>query len=59
MALQELEPSPIESPEDDEKQLPDLPPPTLNKSSTLGLSGSGHNSVYYCKLDEERLQDKS
>ena len=46
ISLQQLEPSPIESPSSDaapEKQLPDLPPP-----HSLGLSGSGHGVAYYC-----------
>lgn len=48
ISLQQLEPSPIESPLDLEKQLPDLPTPgPISRSSTLGLSGSGHGSVYY------------
>ncbi|TVY28525.1 hypothetical protein LHYA1_G001938 [Lachnellula hyalina] len=44
--LQQLEPSPIESPSSDagpEKQLPDLPSPP----HSLGLSGSGHGVAYY------------
>jgi hypothetical protein len=52
ISLQQLDPSPIESPEYElNKQLPDLPaasPPA--RSSTLGLSGSGHSSVYYRTL---------
>lgn len=48
--LQELEPSPIHSPEDEEKQLPDQPVPThRNTSSSLGLSSSVHSSAYYCE----------
>ena len=51
-SLQQLDPSPIESPEEDlEKQLGDSPrsvsPP---KTTHLGLSGSGqHGTTYYCK----------
>jgi hypothetical protein len=47
LSLQQLEPSPIESPFESEKQLPDLPPQPLARSSTLGLSGSGYGAVYY------------
>ncbi|EHL00709.1 hypothetical protein M7I_3340 [Glarea lozoyensis 74030] len=49
-SLQQLDPSPIESPEEDlEKQLGELPrsvsPP---KTTHLGLSGSGqHGTTYY------------
>jgi hypothetical protein len=54
--LQQIEPSPIESPIDP-KDFPELPPPaTAPKSSVLGLSGSGHGAVYYCmplKADEK------
>jgi len=47
-SLQQLEPSPVESPLDTDKQLPDAPEPApLARSSTLGLSGSGHGAVYY------------
>jgi hypothetical protein len=50
ISLQQLDPSPIESPEDLDKQLPDLPSPSyLSKPSTLGLSGAGHSSLYYRK----------
>jgi hypothetical protein len=50
ISLQQLDPSPIESPEDLDKQLPDLPSPShLSRPSTLGLSGAGHSSVYYRK----------
>jgi hypothetical protein len=50
ISLQQLDPSPIESPEYElDKQLPELPVPSPPpRSSTLGLSGSGHSSVYYC-----------
>ena len=54
ISLQQLDPSPISSPEYNvDKQLPDLPTPQPpSRSSTLGLSGSGsgHSSVYYCKF---------
>lgn len=50
ISLQQLEPSPVESPLDLEKQLPDIPPPTPpSRPFGLGLSGSGHGAVYYCK----------
>jgi len=57
ISLQQLDPSPIESPfEEVEKPLPDLPAadstgPAASKRSLnpgLGLSGNGHGSVYYC-----------
>ncbi|KAF4626799.1 hypothetical protein G7Y89_g11355 [Cudoniella acicularis] len=41
VSMQQLDPSPIESPMDLEKQLPEFPPPPPS-SSYLGLSGSGH-----------------
>ncbi|KAF8859849.1 hypothetical protein BDZ45DRAFT_589130 [Acephala macrosclerotiorum] len=46
LSLQQLDPSPIDTPLDLEKELPDLPP-APPRSSTLGLSGGGHSSVYY------------
>ncbi|KAH6705229.1 hypothetical protein BKA61DRAFT_617157 [Leptodontidium sp. MPI-SDFR-AT-0119] len=58
ISLQQLDPSPIDTPPELEKQLEDYPPspPSAPKiSATLGLSGSGHSSVYYCK----RLQKYS
>ena len=49
VSLQQLDPSPIESPQYElNKELPELPaasPPL--RSSTLGLNASGHSSVYY------------
>src|SRR5947209_3368662 len=51
ISLQQLDPSPIDTPPELEKQLEDYPPspPSAPKiSATLGLSGSGHSSVYYC-----------
>jgi hypothetical protein len=54
ISLQQIEPSPIESPIDPEKELP--PPAIAPRSSVLGLSGSGHGTVYYCmplKADDE------
>lgn len=60
MSLQELDPSPIESPYDsfeDKIDFPDLEksddklgarPGLTQRTSTLGLSGSGHGAVYYC-----------
>jgi hypothetical protein len=54
VSLQQLDPSPIESPEEDlEKQLGDPPrdisPP---KATHLGLSGSGQRATaYYCKAN--------
>lgn len=51
ISLQQLEPSPVESPLDLEKQLPNLPPPApSSRPFGLGLSGSGHGPVYYCKI---------
>jgi hypothetical protein len=55
ISLEQLDPSPIDTPPDElelEKQLPDTPPPpSLGRSHTLGLSGvggGGHSYVYYC-----------
>ncbi|RAL68510.1 hypothetical protein DID88_007238 [Monilinia fructigena] len=46
--LQELDPSPIDSPSDWDEKLPLLPShASFGRSSTLGLSGSGHGAVYY------------
>lgn len=51
--LQELDPSPIDSPSDWEIDLekghniPPPSPPKFGRSSTLGLSGAGHGPVYY------------
>jgi len=48
ISLQQLDPSPIDTPPEVDKQLPDLPsPPHPSKSTILGLSGSGHGVVYY------------
>jgi hypothetical protein len=50
ISLQQLDPSPIDSPLDLDKQLPDLPPPSPpRRAATLGLGGNGHGAVYYCK----------
>lgn len=63
--LQQLDPSPIESPYDvgdEEKQLPLPPrPPMLNRSSTLGLSGGGGGGgyVYYCTTSLPHIFDKA
>ncbi|KAE8454499.1 hypothetical protein EG329_000122 [Mollisiaceae sp. DMI_Dod_QoI] len=46
LSLQQLDPSPIDTPPELEKELVDRPPGPP-RSSTLGLSGAGHNSVYY------------
>ncbi|KAI9745087.1 MAG: hypothetical protein M1818_001365 [Claussenomyces sp. TS43310] len=47
-SLQRLDPSPIDTPPELDKQLPDLSPASLpRRSTTLGLSGSGHGAVYY------------
>ncbi|KAI9649025.1 hypothetical protein NHQ30_001592 [Ciborinia camelliae] len=46
--LQQLDPSPIDSPPDWDEKLPHLPShASFGRSSTLGLSGSGHGAVYY------------
>ncbi|APA11138.1 hypothetical protein sscle_07g059080 [Sclerotinia sclerotiorum 1980 UF-70] len=46
--LQQLDPSPIDSPPDWDEKLPQLPShASFGRSSTLGLSGSGHGAVYY------------
>ncbi|KAF7909556.1 uncharacterized protein EAF01_003274 [Botrytis porri] len=46
--LQQLDPSPIDSPLDWDEKLPELPSyASFGRSSTLGLSGSGHGAVYY------------
>jgi hypothetical protein len=53
VSLEQLEPSPIESPVDLNQQLPDLPyklAPKASKTSLIGLSGSGHGAVYYCNF---------
>ncbi len=49
ISLQQLEPSPIQSPLDLDKQLPAIPPPSppLRSFTIPGLSGSGHGAVYY------------
>ncbi|KAK0105385.1 hypothetical protein ONS95_004240 [Cadophora gregata] len=49
ISLQQLDPSPIDTPPELEKQLEDYPTstPAPKRSATLGLSGSGHSSVYY------------
>lgn len=45
-SLQQLDPSPMDSTLELDKQLPaDLPPPTRANASTLGLSGSGYSPV--------------
>lgn len=61
ISLQQIDPSPIESPEYDvDKQLPDLPTPQPPpRSSTLGLSGSGHSSVYYCTFVRTCIEKRS
>lgn len=53
-SLQQLDPSPIESPlvERDEKELIDPSPSPPKRAATLGLSGS-HGQGYYCNLDTE------
>lgn len=58
-SLQQLDPSPIDSPYDDEKQFLDnddtnTTPSPPARSSTLGLSGNGYGSVYYCKQANAR-----
>ncbi|KAA8567733.1 hypothetical protein EYC84_008204 [Monilinia fructicola] len=46
--LQQLDPSPIDSPSDWDEKLPLLPShASFGRSSTLGLSGSGRGAVYY------------
>lgn len=52
ISLQQLEPSPVESPLNLDKQLPNLPnevSPLHHGVGTLGLSGfnNGHGTVYY------------
>ncbi|KAL3418901.1 hypothetical protein PVAG01_09122 [Phlyctema vagabunda] len=48
-SLQQLEPSPIDSPdaEDVDKQLADTKPAPPHRTGTLGLSGGGYGTVYY------------
>lgn len=56
--LQQVDPSPIDSPLDWDEKLPELPSYTsFGRSSTLGLSGSGHGAVYYreCYLLETHV----
>jgi hypothetical protein len=52
ISLQQLEPSPVESPLNLDKQLPNLPNEVSTRHhgvGTLGLSGfnNGHGTVYY------------
>lgn len=52
ISLQQLDPSPVESPLNLDKQLPNLPnevPTPHHGVGTLGLSGfnNGHSTVYY------------
>ena len=54
LSLQQLDPSPIDTP-DLEKELPELPP-APPRSSTLGLSGGGHSSVYYRELSGQDIK---
>lgn len=49
--LQELDPSPILSPEDENRKLSDSPSPP-KRSSTLGLGG--HNAAFYRKSNFHR-----
>ncbi|ESZ89608.1 hypothetical protein SBOR_10006 [Sclerotinia borealis F-4128] len=54
--LQQLDPSPIDSPPDWDEKLPQLPShASFGRSSTLGLSGSGHGAVYYQSFPFEPL----
>lgn len=62
ISLLELDPSPIESPQPDDKHADNLITPednldgsestlkasTTSTASAPGLSGSGHGSIYYC-----------
>lgn len=47
--LQQLEPLPVESPLN-EKQTLDPPLAPFSNPLSMGLTFSGHGSVYYCKL---------
>lgn len=48
LSLEQLDPSPMDSTLELDKQLPDLPPPSPpSRAATLGLSGGGHGAVYY------------
>ena len=60
ISLLQLEPEPIHTPPATDKDLPPLPedaagedqrPAAVKSTSTssLGLSGSGHGAIYYCK----------
>lgn len=46
-SLQQLDPSPMDSTLELDKQVPDTPPAPPSRASTLGLSGNGHGPVYY------------
>jgi hypothetical protein len=57
ISLEQLEPSPVESPLDLEKRLPDLPlPAPSSRPFGLGLSGSGHGTAYYCKRPSNTIK---
>ncbi|KAK2624861.1 hypothetical protein QTJ16_006054 [Diplocarpon rosae] len=47
ISLQKLDPSPIDTPPELDQQLVEDLPSLPKSSTTLGLSGSGHSSVYY------------
>ncbi|PBP20202.1 N2,N2-dimethylguanosine tRNA methyltransferase [Diplocarpon rosae] len=47
ISLQQLDPSPIDTPPELDQQLVEDLPSLPKSSTTLGLSGSGHSSVYY------------
>ena len=59
ISLQQLDPSPIDTPPELEKQLEDYPPSSPSppkRSAVLGLSGGGHSSVYYCMFSRPTTQ---
>jgi len=66
ISLLNLDPAPMETPPDTEKDLPPLPehpeggsegprrPPLPASSSSLGLSGSGSRATYFCQCPRRR-----